>query len=277
MLKQKLFFLCLIIPSSLFAWSSNGHKLIAEIAYENLDPAVQKKVVALLQITDANYRHPLSFSQSAAWADWIRSDKQESAPWHYIDLPYCGNQVCFQSVGQPNIVTAILYDEAILKNSKASLSEQSEALRFYEHWLGDIHQPMHAITYYSLDYPQGDAGGNFYELKGNAYSNLHAFWDGACGLWPPHQALSKKQLENLAENWQKRHPKSDFKSQLADQNVSNWAKQSHTLAIEYGYEALIDHNLSQNAQKNAQRICQRQMVLAGYRLAERLNACYAHG
>lgn len=277
MLKQQIFFLFLLIPSSLFAWGSNGHKLVAEIAYENLDLAVQKKVVTLLQITDANYRHPLSFSQSAAWADWIRSDKPELASWHYIDLPYCGHQVCFQRVEQPNIVTAIFHEEAILKNRQASLSEQSEALRFYEHWLGDIHQPMHAITYYSPDYPQGDAGGNLYKLKGNVYPTLHAFWDGACGLWPPHQALSKKQLHNLAEKWQKQYPKSDFKIQLADQNPLNWAKKSHSLAIEYGYEALIDQNLSQNAQKNAQRICQSQMVLAGYRLAERLNACYAHG
>lgn len=273
--KWLLFFLCLVLSPPLFAWDSNGHKLIAEIAYENLSPNAQKTAMQLLQVPPLGYSHSLSFSNSAAWADWIRSDKPQYNALHYINLPYCGNNHCFQKVATPNIVTAILQESIILQNKRSDPGEKGEVLRFYLHWIGDIHQPMHTITYYSADYPQGDAGGNLYRLQDNIFPNLHAFWDGDCGLWRKDQSLSRNQLQALARDWQILYPKSDFTALLADSDPVAWAKASHALAIQYAYEAAPQHYLSAQAQKKAQMICQQQIVLAGYRLAQNLNAWYA--
>ena len=33
-------------------------------------------------------------------------------------------------------------------------------LRFLIHVIGDIHQPLHASTFFSDEYPDGDMGGN---------------------------------------------------------------------------------------------------------------------
>lgn len=274
--KITLFLICITLSPSLFAWDSNGHKLIAEIAYENLKPNAQKIVMQLLQTPAPGYTRPLSFSNSAAWADWIRTDMPQYNALHYINLPYCGSSACFsQKTASPNIVTAILQDAAILQDKQANARTQGEALRFYSHFVGDIHQPMHAISYYSADYPHGDAGGNLYLLRHSEFANLHAFWDDACGLWPQNRSLSKKQLQTLAQHWQALYPQSDFGAALADDNPLDWAKDSHALAIRYAYEAIAQHYLSVKTQKNAQIVCQKQIVLAGYRLAQYLNTWYA--
>lgn len=62
-----------------------------------------------------------------------------------------------------------------------SLSEEerkSFALRLLIHYIGDIHQPLHATARVNSKYPKGDAGGNFVSLpiKGGA-KNLHSVWD----------------------------------------------------------------------------------------------------
>jgi hypothetical protein len=41
---------------------------------------------------------------------------------------------------------------------------KSEALRLLIHYIGDIHQPLHASARVNSDYPKGDAGGNFVKL-----------------------------------------------------------------------------------------------------------------
>jgi S1/P1 Nuclease len=276
LLKIVLSIFFIILSPSLYAWDSNGHKLVAEIAYENLTPNAKKTVLQLLQTPGPWYSHSLSFSNSAAWADWIRPNTSQYDTWHYINLPYCGDNVCLNdAIVSPNVVTAITLDTAILHNKGASAEEQGQALRFYLHWLGDIHQPMHTISYYSAGYPQGDAGGNRYLLQDSLYPNLHAFWDGGCGLWPQNKNLNKKQIRALAKQWQALYPSQEFRIALADKNPLNWVKDSHTLAIEYAYEAVPQHYLSLKAQRNAQIVCQKQIVLAGYRLAQNLNAWYA--
>ncbi len=276
LLKAILFIFTIGLYSSLYAWDSNGHKLVAEIAYENLTPNAKKSVLEMLKTPGPEYKHPLSFSNSAAWADWIRSNLPEYNSWHYINIPYCDNDSCFkQKTASPNIVTAILLDAAIVQNKLASAIQKGEALRFYMHWLGDIHQPMHSITYYSKDYVEGDAGGNRYALHDNPYPNLHAYWDGGCGLWPKNKSLNRKQLQSLAKVWQAQYPKKEFTAVLAHKDPLSWAKDSHALAVEYAYKAAPKHYLTVKAQKNAQIICQKQITLAGYRLAQNLNAWYS--
>ncbi len=276
LLKKVIAVVIFFFTTHLYAWDSNGHKLVAEIAYENLTPIAKKTVLQIVQTPGPWYSHPLSFSDSAAWADWIRPNTSQYDTWHYINLPYCGDTVCVNhKTASPNVVTAIAFDTAILHNKEASAEERGQALRFYLHWLGDIHQPMHTINYYSSSYPQGDAGGNRYFLVDSSYPNLHAFWDGGCGLWPQNKTLNKKQIRALAKQWQALYPSKKFTAALADKNPLSWAKDSYVLAIEYAYEAVPQHSVSLNAQKNTHIVCQKQITLAGYRLAQTLNAWYA--
>jgi len=54
-------------------------------------------------------------------------------------------------------------------------------LRLLIHYLGDVHQPLHSVSRYTEEYPDGDAGGNLFKIppsgKDNGVTNLHAVWD----------------------------------------------------------------------------------------------------
>lgn len=65
---------------------------------------------------------------------------------------------------------------------------RSYAVRLLIHYIGDIHQPLHASNRVDSDFPSGDRGGNEFPLK-NHYSsnNLHAVWDSA--IYKYHESI----------------------------------------------------------------------------------------
>ena len=51
-------------------------------------------------------------------------------------------------------------------------------MRLLIHYVGDIHQPLHASSRFTAEFPNGDRGGNSFHLKRNGEINeLHALWD----------------------------------------------------------------------------------------------------
>jgi hypothetical protein len=56
-------------------------------------------------------------------------------------------------------------------------------LRLLIHYIGDIHQPLHASSRYTYAFPKGDEGGNGLRInvtnagKGETPQNLHSLWD----------------------------------------------------------------------------------------------------
>lgn len=61
---------------------------------------------------------------------------------------------------------------------------KSYALRLLIHYLGDIHQPLHATARVDHEYPKGDEGGNFFHLPSKeGAKNLHSVWDSVVYLY----------------------------------------------------------------------------------------------
>ena len=55
---------------------------------------------------------------------------------------------------------------------------KSLALRLLIHYIGDISQPLHALTRITKNRPSGDFGGNLFEIPQQYdIANLHAVWD----------------------------------------------------------------------------------------------------
>lgn len=54
--------------------------------------------------------------------------------------------------------------------------------RALSHFVGDVHQPLHAVTRYTKNYKKGDAGGNLFKLNFGYIKNLHALWDAILTL-----------------------------------------------------------------------------------------------
>jgi hypothetical protein len=70
------------------------------------------------------------------------------------------------------------YTTVMKNNNNNETRAKSYALRLLIHYLGDVHQPMHALSRVNPEFPAGDRGGNDFPLK-NHYSiaELHAAWD----------------------------------------------------------------------------------------------------
>ena len=159
----------LLLPSPVLAWGPEGHEIVARIAAREMTPAARTEVEALLSGDAA-----VMMSANANWADEIRQDRPETAAWHFVDIELgatryvpardCPHRDC--------IVAQIEKDRRILANRRAPLSDRIEALRFLIHFLGDIHQPLHA----SDDH---DRGGNDVAVRLGRYrTSLHHLWDG---------------------------------------------------------------------------------------------------
>jgi hypothetical protein len=193
-------FACFLIASALetprpaFAWGDEGHKVIALIAEHYLDPAVRSKVTTLLSAdTDPLTAHDIA--SEATWADKYRdSDRdtskiryQATRQWHFVDIELSQpdlSAACFghpalppgvpASRGPPHacVVDKINQFAAEVGNPATGASEQLLALKFLLHFVGDLHQPLHAAD-------DHDAGGNKKLVTGDGLrpANLHHYWD----------------------------------------------------------------------------------------------------
>jgi hypothetical protein len=104
-----------------------------------------------------------------------------------------------------------------------------DALRFLVHFVGDVHQPLHAVS-------DADLGGNCESLS-EVYEkakNLHALWDGPLvgDVNPDDKALAadlKRDLDGLDDGRRKR---------MAEGHAADWAWESHKVAEKAVYERL---------------------------------------
>jgi hypothetical protein len=79
-----------------------------------------------------------------------------------------------------NILTALAENESVMKNENDS-ERKPIALAWLFQLVGDIHQPLHTAQLFTVDYPQGDRGGNEICVRVTQVGqpmDLHRFWDG---------------------------------------------------------------------------------------------------
>jgi hypothetical protein len=70
------------LPTAVLAWSGDGHQIACLIAEERLSPETKAAIHELLGV-DAN----LSDAEICMFADNIRRERRETAPWHYVNVP----------------------------------------------------------------------------------------------------------------------------------------------------------------------------------------------
>lgn len=258
----------LSLMSTAEAWNSLGHRLIAQIAYDNLTPAKKRLCNRYNHALDENFGL-LSFVDAAAWLDRLR---QPEFLWlktrHYIGLPFSADGTTVAPENKHNAVTAIQQSIAVLQDKHASAYAKGLNLRILVHVVGDIHQPMHAINRFSADFPQGDRGGNYFLLKPNPIANnLHAYWDNGAGLLK-NQKITKAMLTKQARLLEQQWPcKVTRKQSLA----ANWAEESYKLAVKVAYNTEMHQQPSKKYQNLVQKRTEKRLALAGCRLAKMLN------
>ena len=266
---KKLIALLLIalIPAQLLAWGPKGHAIVADIAASRLTPTAKQNLQSLLGAD--------SLASIASWADSVRKERDESYDWHFVDIPkdaagFSEERDCFRPQDKHKnadtdhhncVVDRIEMFQKILGDEKASRADRLEALKWIVHFVGDLHQPLHAID--------EARGGNEIKLSvfgspkcGDYDCNLHWAWDT---LLLEHTGYSEEEYVG----W--------LNTLIAQKHLENqaagtpldWANESHLQArqIMNAKPASIDDAYFQ---ANIELV-NRKLALAGIRLATLLN------
>ena len=147
------------------AWEDTAHRIICEVAFQELNPTARAEVKRLIQL-DPEFS---TFSDSCTWPDHPRKRSRE----HFVNLPRSatglGNDPC--PLADKCLVTAIDLDLQAIADAAAPDASKLDALKFLGHWVGDVHQPLHVRF-------RDDPGGNSVKETGPCEGNLHAVWDG---------------------------------------------------------------------------------------------------
>lgn len=296
-----LFFVLTVTPA--IAWNSVGHMTVAYAAYQQLTPAEQARVAALLKLnpyypkwialvpagaSDAD-RDMYVFMMAATWPDEIKamgsgytgndnppkgelpslnvgySDKQAHKYWHFINTPFSTDGTKLPSVGGPTTADKIdLFRQALATPEPDLL--KSYDLVWILHLVGDIHQPLHCTTRITKAKPHGDLGGNSVLVTGPR-KELHAFWDDAVGLGVTQNFMTALKVGKAL-------PPPDA-SLASDSKVDDWAAESFDLAKTSVYvppvgPALGPYTMDATYTANSVEIAKQRIALAGARLASLL-------
>ena len=174
--------------ASVEAWGPQGHRLVGLVAARHLTPVAKQNVSWLLD------GHTLA--DVSNWADSLTSDQAQTSYWHYLNIPpnatgYDRDRDCPRQPGvaagsradtwRDCVVERIIYWEQRAADRTLDRADRATALKFVVHFIGDLHQPFHALGV--------GRGGNDVPVRvfgsancGNDPAtprpcNLHAVWD----------------------------------------------------------------------------------------------------
>jgi hypothetical protein len=274
-----------VLPLPAKAWNIPGHMLSGAIAYQVLqqeNPQTIEKVKAVLEnhpwygnqwqarlqdVSVADHGLVL-FMQAARWPDDIRiRDKQQHrGSWHYINWPFKPDgQPASVQVREPepvNILTALAENESVAKNGNDP-ERRAIALAWLFHLVGDIHQPLHTAQLFTVEYPQGDRGGNeicVRVMQAGQPMDLHRFWDGVIT-----SSSNVKRLRNEATALRNRQ---EFqRSQLtefASTDFESWAKESFEIATKIAYRNGGQIGIPRGGNKDCTTVGEAPVLPVGY-------------
>ena len=259
-------FATLAIAPAAQAWGPLGHSVVAELAQRHLSPAAKEEVEHLLALD-----HTQSLADIASWPDEIRDDPKQQDLWkqtrplHYIDFRsadciYTPPRDC---KGGQCVVEAIPHYIEVLGDRSQPDAVRLQALKFVVHFIGDVHQPLHAGY-------KDDLGGNKYQVQFLGQGmNLHRVWDS--GL------LSTRNL-----SWQSYADMLDGEGSVQlppaiapfDNAAAQWAEESCRIS---GSIYPDGHKIDQAYIDAQLPVADMRLREAGRRLAEVLNLALQNG
>jgi hypothetical protein len=283
-------------------WWDTGHMLVAQIAWKYLNQtnstlpaiwALENAVNSL--VTYKNNSN--TFVTAACWMDDLKNQGMHQFDnWHFINLPICDfNDTITDScdgisVGsvlgdstEEDVLWGIDYAASTISSPASGGFERGFALRNLLHFVGDIHQPLHAVARYCAETPYGDEGGNLFPIQnvtfnGQAINNLHKLWDSGLGrlnnsIVRPLNTDEASYLSDMAD-WIINQTANITALEPSWYNVTQWAMDSRELAILYVYNLTFNSTPSQEYLDASWPIVVQQLGLGGYRLNQVLRRIY---
>jgi hypothetical protein len=225
--------LALLLPlSPAAAWWEYGHQTIARIAYLEVNPQTRAGIDRLLRqakLLDTPTCPAKTIEDAAIWPDCVKAlgDRFSYAyNWHFVDIDVCKpfdpKGPC---AGGNCVIAQIARNQRLLADKTLNPRERLMALAFLVHFVGDLHQPLHAAE------RDGDQGGNKLPVHYGVVAgrtNIHSVWDGLLA----ERAIStapggaKGLLAGTTP---------DSRAAMAAGSVEDWAKESWELARDTVY------------------------------------------
>lgn len=263
---------CLLSLKS-YAWNALGHLVVANIAYEQLKPEVQKKVDKMAHDLGMEYSDITDFDHLSPWPDTLRSQRVEvHTHWHYIDLPFSDDGTPLKDITDTdNAVWAIDKLIPVVSNAKANPYERARSLAFLIHIVADIHQPLHTVSRISAAHPEGDKGGNQFLIKAPSIKNqmtLHRFWDQGIDIFTIN--ATSENVASIADFIVSHYPREYFGSKVNDLNPNDWAEEGLNLSS-FVYSTPENQVPSAAYMEAGKQSVEKQIALSSYRLANLLN------
>jgi len=247
-------FLLIPAPAQAADWGKTGHRVIGQIAQDNLTP---KALEAITEILDGE-----TLATVSTWPDEMRSnpDFRPYDKWHYVNLP---EDKKYHEVEHTQDNAVIIIEKAIeVLTSNSSREDKAFYLKYLVHLVGDIHQPLH--TGRAADY-----GGSKIKLKfkgrkaEQTNTNLHVLWD--TNMIDDFK-MSYTELSDYLQSYKE----VDFNQG----NAVCWANESHTLVNKIYSEVEEGQYLSYDYLYSNFYIVKQRLFQAGIRLANLLNSIY---
>jgi hypothetical protein len=266
----------LLLPSPAFAWWDYGHQVIARIAWRESTQRTRAEIRRLLSqahLLETPTCPARTIEQASVWPDCIKQlgDRFSYAfPWHYQNIGICRPFDPAAACPDGNCVTAqIARQTRLLADRRLPPRERLMALSFLVHFVGDLHQPLHAAD-------RGDQGGGRMRASYGFITgiNLHLIWDGHLAersiSTPPGGAEGLLSGLGAAE-----------RNAMRAGTIADWTRESWEVGREHTYGAVTGDPcalprsepmaISEDATRRLIPIVRRQAIRGGLRLARLLD------
>lgn len=248
-------FILLFSCQMLFAWSETGHRVIGQVASENVKNRTLRKINKL-----TNYE---SFASMSTFGDDIKSDDRYKKfySWHFVNFKEGEKYNEATKNPEGDIYQGINTCIEILKNKNSSKEDQIFYLKMLIHFVGDLHQPLHVGH-------EEDKGGN--DIKVSWFgksSNMHRVWDG--DMIDGYNMSYTELAHNLP------HVDKNQIEALKKGTILDWTYESQKLSATVYSSAKLDEKLSYRYSYIYFPMVKTQLQKGGLRLAKILDEIYS--
>ena len=207
--------------------------------------------------------------------------------WHYYDNPirFMG---ATPAIKESNALKALAKATSELtkleKAKKKDRMMQCWWLYWIDHVVGDLHQPLHCVSSFEFETVNGDAGGNKFNIFAGTptpkTTRLHGYWDTAIGraIGADRVAGLSPSVEDVTSRWSADPAVAPKEADSLDLKVEDWVRSGAILADTVVYKDIAKNAAPSGAYISAQlALSKKQVVLAGFRMANLLNIAIGNG